>query len=41
MLDPDLRNAGKGIQILRDGGLDVSVGLLGRDAGLDLAPYLA
>jgi pyrimidine deaminase RibD-like protein len=41
MLDPDLRNAGKGIQILRDGGLDVSVGLLGHDADLDLAPYLA
>jgi pyrimidine deaminase RibD-like protein len=40
MLDPDLRNAGKGIQILRDGGLDVSVGLLRHDADLDLAPYL-
>jgi pyrimidine deaminase RibD-like protein len=40
ILDPDLRNAGKGIQILRDGGLDVSVGLLEYDAASDLAAYL-
>ena len=40
MLDPDLRNAGAGIQILRAGGVDVSVGLLECDAIADLAPYL-
>jgi pyrimidine deaminase RibD-like protein len=40
MIDPDLRNAGKGIQILRDAGLDVSIGLLEHDANSDLAPYL-
>lgn len=41
MLDPDPRNAGAGIQILRTGGLEVSVGLLGNEAYSDLAPYLS
>jgi riboflavin biosynthesis protein RibD len=40
MLDPDPRNAGAGIQILRAGGVDVSVGLLECEAISDLAPYL-
>jgi pyrimidine deaminase RibD-like protein len=40
MLDPDPRNAGAGIQILRTGGLEVSVGLLATEAAVDLAPYL-
>ena len=41
MLDPDPRNAGAGIHILKAGGIDVSVGLLEREAYLDLAPYLS
>jgi riboflavin biosynthesis protein RibD len=40
MLDPDPRNAGAGIQILRAGGVDVSVGLLECEAIADLEPYL-
>jgi pyrimidine deaminase RibD-like protein len=40
MLDPDPRNAGAGIEILRAGGVDVSVGLLESEAITDLAPYL-
>jgi pyrimidine deaminase RibD-like protein len=40
MLDPDPRNAGAGIEILRAGGVDVSVGLLASEAMVDLAPYL-
>ena len=41
MLDPDPRNAGAGIRILRAGGLEVSVGLLEHEAYSDLAPYLS
>jgi pyrimidine deaminase RibD-like protein len=41
MLDPDPRNAGAGIQILRSGGIEVFVGLLAPEAYLDLAPYLS
>jgi pyrimidine deaminase RibD-like protein len=40
MLDPDPRNAGAGIQILRAGGVDVLVGLLEYEAIVDLTPYL-
>jgi riboflavin biosynthesis protein RibD len=40
MLDPDPRNAGAGIQILRDGGIEVSIGLLEQQAKADLKPYL-
>jgi riboflavin biosynthesis protein RibD len=40
MLDPDPRNAGAGIQILRDGGIEVSIGLLEQPARADLEPYL-
>jgi pyrimidine deaminase RibD-like protein len=40
ILDPDPRNAGAGIQILRAGGIEVSVGLLEQEVHLDLDPYL-
>jgi pyrimidine deaminase RibD-like protein len=40
MLDPDPRNAGAGIQILRDGGVKVSIGLIERQTRVDLEPYL-
>ncbi|PKY09913.1 riboflavin-specific deaminase [Acidithiobacillus marinus] len=40
-LDPDPRNSGAGIQILKAGGVDVSVGLLEEQAFKDLGPYLA
>ncbi len=40
MLDPDPRNAGTGIQILRDGGIEVLIGLLEYEAHLDLDSYL-
>ncbi len=40
MIDPDPRNAGAGIQILREGGIEVSVGLLEQEAHLELDPYL-
>lgn len=41
MLDPDARNSGRGIEILRDAGVEVTVGLLEADAVRDLSPYLA
>lgn len=41
MLDPDPRNAGSGIQILRAGGIEVAIGLLEPEAYSDLAPYLS
>lgn len=40
MLDPDPRNAGAGIAMLRHAGIDVSVGLLAGQARQDLGPYL-
>jgi pyrimidine deaminase RibD-like protein len=41
LLDPDVRNDGAGIQMLRDAGVEVTVGVLGREALQNLAPYLA
>ncbi|NWL48740.1 riboflavin-specific deaminase [Pseudomonas hunanensis] len=40
MLDPDPRNAGAGIEILRQAGSEVTVGLLGDEARCDLQHYL-
>jgi pyrimidine deaminase RibD-like protein len=41
ILDPDTRNAGAGVRILREAGVDVRVGLLASQALQDLGPYLA
>ena len=41
MLDPDARNSGRGIEILRAAGVEVTVGLLQDEAAHDLSPYLA
>ena len=40
ILDPDERNNGKGIQILEQQGVQVTLGLLADQAMTDLAPYL-
>lgn len=40
LLDPDPRNSGAGIRILRDAGITVVVGLLAADAAEDLADFL-
>jgi pyrimidine deaminase RibD-like protein len=40
-LDPDPRNSGAGIEILKAAGITVSVGILEKDALEDLGPYLA
>ena len=41
MLDPDARNSGRGIEILQEAGVEVTVGLLEAEAVRDLSPYLA
>lgn len=40
ILDPDPRNNGKGIQILKDAGIKVTLGVLREQILLDLLPYL-
>jgi len=40
-LDPDPRNAGRGVDLLRAGGVIVAVGLLEQEALTDLGAYLA
>lgn len=41
MLDPDPRNAGAGIDILKAAGVEVTVGVLERSAMADMGAYLA
>jgi pyrimidine deaminase RibD-like protein len=41
MLDPDPRNNGAGVEILKRAGIEVSAGLLEDEARRDLGPYLA
>jgi len=41
LLDPDPRNDGKGIALLREAGVQVTVGLLEEEARRDLAAHLA
>lgn len=41
MLDPDPRNAGAGIEILKAAGVEVSVGVLEHIAASDMGPHLA
>ena len=41
LLDPDPRNNGRGIEILREAGAQVKLGLLQEQARADLGPYLA
>lgn len=40
MLDPDPRNAGAGVRMLRQAGVEVIVGLLADDVSRDLRTYL-
>lgn len=41
MLDPDGRNNGRGVQLLRSAGVEVTVGVLGEEVARALSPYLA
>jgi pyrimidine deaminase RibD-like protein len=41
MLDPDTRNNGAGVEVLKRAGIEVSVGMLEELARHDLGPYLA
>lgn len=40
MIDPDPRNSGKGIELIRSQGIEVTVGVLQAQALSDLMPYL-
>lgn len=40
LLDPDPRNSGTGIRMLRDAGITVVVGLLAEEAAEDFAEFL-
>ncbi|MCS5516810.1 hypothetical protein NWF32_23420 [Pseudomonas qingdaonensis] len=40
MLDPDPRNAGAGVRLLRQAGVEVIVGLLAEEVSRDLRTYL-
>lgn len=40
MLDPDPRNSGTGIKILRDAGVSVEIGLMAEEAAADLNQFL-
>ena len=41
VLDPDPRNQGRGIQMLRDAHIPVDLGVCASEASTDLAPHLA
>lgn len=41
ILDPDPRNAGRGVEMLKRAGVQVELGVLEDEAKADLAPYLA
>ena len=41
IIDPDPRNNGNGLQLLRDGGVSVELGILEGEIHTFLAPYLA
>ncbi|MDW3081826.1 riboflavin-specific deaminase, partial [Vibrio sp. 1403] len=40
MLDPDPRNSGRGIEILKQAGIEVEIGLCGKEVSEFLTPYL-
>ncbi|TOM22516.1 bifunctional diaminohydroxyphosphoribosylaminopyrimidine deaminase/5-amino-6-(5-phosphoribosylamino)uracil reductase RibD [Vibrio parahaemolyticus] len=40
MLDPDPRNSGRGIEILKKAGIEVEIGLCGKEVSEFLTPYL-